>query len=260
MTESGISVAAFNHWRFNCTAAMTLVDLCHGGALYYYDSPYSCSVWVFASSDAMIISYAFSGGRPDGVRTEVKRLLDALRGGGDHGALTQGLYPNFAALCKPGDETVQVACFHPGDWTGLSRRDLPPRWDQLPPGWAQSERVRIEQLVDERVKIAQASDLLEAIFPVGRALAALGMFARATAVFRRVLVLEERAGNASGAAAATQSLGALAAHQQRYDDAVALLGKAVRLWTAACGADDPRVASARATLERVAARLADGAP
>lgn len=260
MTESGISVSAFNHWRFEGTAAMTLVDLCHGGALYYYESPYSCTVWVFASGDAMLISYSFRGGSPEGVRAEVKRLLDALRGCGDPGALKRGHYPEFAALCKPGDEAVEVACFHPGDWSGLARRELPPRWNQLPRGWAESERARIEQLVDERMKIAQASDLLVEIYPIGRTLAALGMFARAAAVFRRVLVLEERAGNASGAASATQSLGALAAQQQRYDAAAALLGKAVQLWTAAHGADDPRVASARATLERVVARSADGAP
>lgn len=259
MTDSGISVAAFNHWRFDRTAAMTLVDLCHGGALYYYDSPYKCAVWVFAGGDAMFISYYFRGDSPDGVRAEVKRLLDALHDDGDSITLTQGLYPNFAARCRPGGEAVQVACFHPGDWSGLSQRDLPPRWNQLPPGWAESERARIEELVGERVRIAQASDLLDEAYPIGRALAALGMLTRASDVFRRVLVLEERAGNATGVAAATQSLGALAAREQRYGEAAALLGKAVQLWTAVHGADDPRAASARATLERVVALSASGA-
>jgi tetratricopeptide (TPR) repeat protein len=252
MVDMDLSVAGFNHWRYDRTAAMTLVDLCHGGALYYYESPYSCTVWVFASEDALLASYYFKGNTPEGVRAEVKRLLDALRGG-DQSAFT-GLYPNFAGLCKPGDEAVRLACFHLGDWWGLSRRELPPRWNQLPGGWPESERGRIEQLIDERVKIAQASSRLEEIYPIGRALAALDMFARAAAVFRRVLALEERAGNGSEAAAATQSLGALAAHQQHYDEAAELLRKAVQMWTAASGADDPRVASARATLERVLAR------
>ena len=85
-----------------------------------------------------------------------------------------------------------------------------------------------------------------------------GLFARAEIVFRRMLMLEEQAGNANGVASATESLGALAAHQKRYDDAAALLSKAIRLWTANGGADDPRVASARATLARVS-RLVNGA-
>jgi tetratricopeptide (TPR) repeat protein len=255
MTEPEISVAAFNHWRYDRTAAMTLVDLCHGGALYYYESPYSCTIWVFAGGDAMLISYAFRAGvSPESVRDEVKRLLDVLHGGGDAGTLKRDLYPGLAALCKPGDDAVEVACFNPGDWCGLLHRDLPPHWDQLPHGWAESERARIERLVDQRVKIAQGSSLLDEIYPIGRALDAQGLFVRAEPVFRRALELEERRGNASGVASATQSLGVVAARQQRYEEAAALLGKAVAQWTAARGADDPRVASARASLERVVAR------
>jgi len=252
MTSHALSVAAFNHWRFDRSAAMTLVELCHGGALYCYDSPYSCTIWVFVSDDALLISYFFKGDSPEGVRAEVKRLLDALRG--DPGALKQGLYPGLAARYRASEDTMEVACFNPGDWCGLFRLDLPARWDQLPPGWPERERARIEQLVDERVKMAQASSAPDEIHPIGRALAELKMYARAEVVFRRILALEEKAGNPTREASALQSLGALAAHQRRYDDAAALLGKAVQRWIDACGASDPRVASARDTLERVKQR------
>lgn len=254
MTNAEISVDAFNHWRHDRTAAMTLVDLCHDGALYYYQSPYSCTVWVFAGADAMLISYWFKGRGPEGVRSEVKRLLDALYGSGDRSALEKGLYPNFAALHRPQEESLQVACFHPGDWCGLSRAELPPLWEQLPPEWPESERPRIAQLAKERVRIAAESDSRDAIHPVSRALMALRRFAEAEAVVRRLLALAERTSNPNEIAGATQSLGVVHAHQGRFDDAASLLVRAVQLWIVARGADDPQVASARNTLERVLAR------
>jgi hypothetical protein len=254
VTNSAISVEAFNHWRYDRTAAMTLVDLCHGGALYYYRSPYSCTVWVFAGADALLISYSFEGRGPEGVRSEVKRLLDALYGSSDYAALGKGLYPNLAALHRGEDESLWVPCFNPGDWCGLLRAELPPLWDQLPPGWLEPERARIAELAEARVRIAAASNSRDAIHPVSRALVALSKFAEAETVVRRILALAERTSDADAIAGATQSLGVVHAYQGRFDDAAPLLDRAIQLWSAARGTDDPRVASARDTLERVLAR------
>jgi len=244
----------FDYWRENRVASMTLLDLHEDGALYYYESPYSCTVWVFAGTDSLIISYQLKGGGPEQVRAETRRLLDVLHGRGDLvGLVTQG-YPNYAARRNPATGELTVACFHPGDWFGLTRRPLPAHWAQLPRGWPEAHRPTIAELVPERIRIAEQSESFPLLDALGRALAAQSRHADAERIFRRALAICEKAVGPEhlDVASCVSSVGVALAFQARYPEAESMLRRALDLWIRLRGPDDPSVAS---TLNSIGAVL-----
>lgn len=237
----------FAYWRENRVAAMTLVDLQADGGLYYYASPYHCTVWVFAGVDSLIISYLLKGDGPDQVRAEVRRLLGALHGRGDPGAWKDRGYPNYAARLDPGTGKLTVACFHPGDWYGLTRIEpLPVHWDQLPAGWPDAYRSRLAELAAERIRLAESSGSFSILDSVGRALVRQSMHAQAERLYRRALAICEETVGAehTDTASSLQAIGVTLAFQARYAEAEEMLRRALAAWILIRGPEHPYVASA----------------
>jgi len=246
----------FDYWRENRVASMTLLDLHDDGALYYYESPYSCTVWVFVSVDSLIISYRIKGDGPEQVRAETRRLLDALDGRGDPAGVVTQFYPDYAAHRNLATGELKVANFRPGDWFGLTRQPLPVHWDQLPGDWPAAYRSRIADLVTERIRIAEQADSFPTLNAFARALAAQSRYADAERILRRALAICEKTVGPEheDVASCVQSVGATLAFQARYPEAEAMLRRALDLWTRLRGPDDPSVASALNTIGSVLER------
>ena len=246
----------FDYWRENRVASMTLLDLHEDGALYYYESPYSCNVKVFVGVDSLIISYRLNGDRPEQVRAETRRLLDVLHGRRDPAGVMTQFYPNYAARRNPATGELKVANFRPGDWFGLTRLPLPVHWDQLPGDWPAAHRSRIANLVTERIRIAEQSDSYPVLNAFARALAAQSRYADAERILRRALAICEKTVGLDHEdfAFCVHSVGSSLAFQARYPEAEAMLRRALELWTRLRGPDDPNVASALGSIGSVLER------
>jgi tetratricopeptide (TPR) repeat protein len=246
----------FDYWRENRVASMTLLDLHEDGALYYYESPYSCTVWVFVGVESLLISYRIKGEGPEQVRAETRRLLDVLHGRGDPAGVMTQFYPNYAARRNAATGELKVANFRPGDWFGLTRLELPVHWDQLPGDWPAAHRSRIADLVTERIRIAEQSDSYPELNAFARALAAQSRYADAERILRRALVICEKTVGPEheDAAFCVHSVGSALAFQARYPEAEAMFRRALELWTRLRGPDDPNVASALRSIGAVLER------
>ncbi len=246
----------FDFWRENRVASMTLLDLHEDGALYYYESPYSCTVWVFVGVESLIISYRIKGDGPEQVRAEMRRLLDALHGRSDPAGVMTQFYPNYAARRNPATGELKVANFRPGDWFGLTRLPLPVHWDQLPGDWPAAHRSRIADLVTERIRIAEQADSFQTLNTFAHGLAGQSRYSDAERILRRALAICEKTVGPEheDVASCVQSVGSTLAFQARYPEAEAMMRRALELWTRLRGPDDANVASALRSIGAVLER------
>lgn len=247
----------FAHWRENRVASMTLVDLHADGALYFYASPYNCTVWVFVGADSLIVSYSIRGDGPEQVRAEMRRLLDALHGDSDSDVLRSEGYPNYAAHRGSAAEKLRVACFHPGDWYGLTRIEpLLVHWDQLPPGWPETYRSKIAELVEERIHQAERDSSFAVLDATGRALVKQSLHEKAERIYRRALQVCESTYGADHAdtVSSLHALGITLAFQNRYAEAETLMRRALADWIRILGPSHQNVASMLNSLANVLER------
>src|SRR5262249_25003209 len=108
----------FDCWRKDSVASMTLVDVLPQGKLYYYESKYSCDVWVVVGAHSVIVDYVWLT-NPAQMRWKVEIWDRALKNDvkWDIGDCRE---PVYAAKEDPHTKTIIVQWFSPGDWCGLT--------------------------------------------------------------------------------------------------------------------------------------------
>jgi hypothetical protein len=153
--ELGRDPRFYEWWRGEFPRVATLVEVFPEGALYYYDSPYSCTVSVVVGRDFVFVDYLTPGLFPEKARGEILAWMADLqrRTGAPEMAGEMGWSPVYAARSDAASGTVLVGTLRPGDWCGLFMKrglELPRYWDQLPDGWPESYRERIAELAATR--------------------------------------------------------------------------------------------------------------
>jgi hypothetical protein len=151
LRELGTSKKFFDSWRADCVASMTLVEVLPEGELYYYESPYSCDVWVVVGANSVMVAYPTFERDIAEIRRRVELWDRARKNGVEPPQFSEIGHPVYAATEDPQTKQLTVAWFHPGDWCGLVNH-LPLRrdWNKLPRGWPDSYSDRISQLASER--------------------------------------------------------------------------------------------------------------
>lgn len=146
----------FRVWRSELVQAMTLADVLPEGNLYYYESPYSCDVWVIVGPHTLLVAYPLRES-PQGIRDRVRLWQAALKARQEPARTLEMGCPVYAAEEDRVSGEVTVAWFRPGDWCGLAmehNRPLPRNWNQLPVGWSEANSARIAELAERRTGIS----------------------------------------------------------------------------------------------------------
>jgi len=154
--ELGRDPRFYEWWRGKFPDRATLLEVFPEGALYYYQSPYSCTVSVVVGGDFVFVDYLVPGDDPERARRAILAWMADLqrRTSAPEAAGEMGWSPVYAARRDVASGAVLVGTLRPGDWCGLClNRDLelPRCWDQLPVGWPESYRKRIAELAATRM-------------------------------------------------------------------------------------------------------------
>jgi len=143
----------FDAMRRVCVEAMTLVDILPEGHLYYYRR-WGLTLWVVAGAHSLIVaptaSHVCENSRA-GMRRRVAMWDRARKAGAEPDLFSEAGPAYYAASEDPQTGQLVVAWCHPGDWCGIVRASrLRRAWHELPDGWPDSDRERIERLARER--------------------------------------------------------------------------------------------------------------
>ena len=142
----------FQLWLEGCPQYMTLVERLPEGDLYLYNE-FSSRIWLVVGNQSVIVAYHI-GESPEQIVARVQEW---------HSDLVAGIkpkdnsgYPLFGAYRDPADLSLKIVWFEPGDWMAFpAHLPLPEHRDQLPTGWPEENRKRIEELLLQRSQHAE---------------------------------------------------------------------------------------------------------
>ena len=144
------SLEFFRRWAEECPQYMTLIERLPEGDIYSYNE-FCVAIWLVVGSGSVVVAYQCREG-PAEIAGRVQAWYRHLEGGivpkRDRRALG---HPVYGARRNPGNGEVNTVWFIPGDWMGVAAHlPLPEHRDQLPIGWSEVNRKRLEGLLLER--------------------------------------------------------------------------------------------------------------